>query len=61
MSLADNESTNSATLMFFYAVSVSEEVNNLVFEVTVTDEKGASTSDTYEEDFNDYVFISLQK
>jgi hypothetical protein len=57
VTLADN--TSLSTLMFVYAVSVSEEVNNLVFEVTVTDESGASTSGTYEQDFNDYVFISL--
>ena len=51
--------TSLSTLNFTYPLSVSEEVYDLAFEVTVTDENGAFTSDTIEHDFNDYVYIDL--
>ncbi|KPV96167.1 hypothetical protein AN214_01764 [Pseudoalteromonas sp. P1-9] len=51
--------TSAATLSFDYPMSTSEDVYNLAFELTVTDEKGASVSDTFEKDFNDYVYLAL--
>lgn len=51
--------TSAPILSFNYPVSVSEEVYELAFEVTVTDERGASTRGNYEDDFNDYVYIDL--
>lgn len=51
--------TSASTLSFDYPMSVSEDVYNLAFELTVTDEKGASVTDTFEKDFNDYVYLAL--
>jgi hypothetical protein len=49
----------TATIDYEFPMVNSEEQNLLIIEATVTDNNDAQTSEIYEEDINDYIFVQV--
>ncbi|WP_448211745.1 PKD domain-containing protein [Colwellia sp. MEBiC06753] len=50
---------DTQTISFSYPAGRSEQPNQMIFDLTVTDDKGAKTSQTIEHDLNDYLIVDI--